>query len=86
MLVLTRKQSQMIQIGENIVIKVIQTSRGSVKIGIDAPSNVRVLRGELSDELKAVKVGESLVSPDPFRTALGRHRPLAAEAVCAEAV
>ena len=86
MLVLTRKQSQMIQIGENIVIKVIQTSRGSVKIGIDAPANVRVLRGELSDELKAVKAGESLVSPDSFRTALMRNRPLAAEAVCAEAV
>lgn len=86
MLVLTRKQSQMIQIGENIVIKVIQTGRSSVKIGIDAPSNVRVLRGELSEELGAVKVGEGLRSADSFRGTLMRHRPLAAEAVCAEAV
>jgi carbon storage regulator len=48
MLVLTRKQDEMIQIGDNIVIKVIATGRGKVKLGIEAPSNVRVLRGELS--------------------------------------
>ncbi len=47
MLVLTRKRSEMIQIGENIVIKIIQTGKSTVKIGIEAPENVRVLRGEL---------------------------------------
>ncbi len=47
MLVLTRKRSEVIQIGENIVIKIIQTGKSSVKIGIEAPGNVRVLRGEL---------------------------------------
>ena len=48
MLVLTRKQDEMIQIGDSVVIKVISCGRGKVKIGIEAPSNVRVLRGELS--------------------------------------
>ena len=47
MLVLTRKPAEMIQIGDDIVIKVIKTARGTVKIGIEAPSNVRVIRGEL---------------------------------------
>lgn len=47
MLVLTRKKSQMIRIGNDIVVKVIQTGKGSVKIGIDAPREVRVVRGEL---------------------------------------
>ncbi|MFO1022313.1 MAG: carbon storage regulator [Planctomycetales bacterium] len=47
MLVLTRKRSEMIQIGENIVVKIIQTGKSSVKIGIEAPNNVRVLRSEL---------------------------------------
>ncbi|MCA8986358.1 MAG: carbon storage regulator [Planctomycetaceae bacterium] len=51
MLVLTRKKSQLIQIGDNIVIKVIRTGPGSVKLGIDAPGNVRVIRGELNEEL-----------------------------------
>ena len=48
MLVLTRKQDEMIQIGDSIVIKVIATGRGKVKLGIEAPSDIRVLRGELS--------------------------------------
>lgn len=49
MLVLTRKRAEMIKIGDDIVIKVIQTGRGSVKIGIEAPANVRVLRAELAE-------------------------------------
>lgn len=48
MLVLTRKQDEMIQIGDSVVIKVIATGRGKVKLGIEAPAHVRVLRGELS--------------------------------------
>jgi len=51
MLVLTRKKSQLIQIGDNIVIKVIRTGPGSVKLGIDAPSHIRVMRGELDEQL-----------------------------------
>jgi carbon storage regulator len=49
MLVLTRKRTEMIKIGDDIVIKVIQTGRGSVKIGIEAPAHVRVLRAELAE-------------------------------------
>src|SRR5262249_6811642 len=48
MLVLTRKRSEMIQIGENVVIKVLQTGRSTVKIGIEAPDDVRVIRAELA--------------------------------------
>ena len=56
MLVLTRKQTETIQIGENIIVKVIQTGRSTVKIGIEAPAEVRVLRGELAadDKRKAI--------------------------------
>ncbi len=49
MLVLTRKRFQQIRIGSDIVIKVIKTGRGAVKIGIDAPADVRVMRAELCD-------------------------------------
>ncbi len=51
MLVLTRKQAETIHIGEDIVIKVVQTGRGSIKIGIEAPKAVRVLRGEVAEEV-----------------------------------
>lgn len=47
MLVLTRKRDGVIRIGENIVIRVIRTGKSSVKIGVEAPSDVRVVRGEL---------------------------------------
>jgi carbon storage regulator CsrA len=47
MLVLTRKKFEEIRIGDDIVIKVIQTGKNTVKIGIDAPKAVRVVRGEL---------------------------------------
>lgn len=53
MLVLTRKRTEMIKIGDDIVITVIHTSKGSVKLGIQAPSDVRVLRGELNDRTEA---------------------------------
>ena len=67
MLVLTRKQNESIKIGANIVIKVIKTGNGSVKIGIDAPASVRVIRGELatSEEFEAtsefLEIDESLL-------------------------
>jgi carbon storage regulator len=47
MLVLTRKSAETIHIGDGIVVKVIKTGKGTVKIGIEAPASVRVMRGEL---------------------------------------
>lgn len=47
MLVLTRKRDEKIYIGSEIVIRVIKTGPGTVKIGIEAPDSVRVQRAEL---------------------------------------
>lgn len=49
MLILTRKRDDSIKIGDDIVIRVMRTARGSVKIGIEAPSSVRIVRGELNE-------------------------------------
>ena len=49
MLVLTRKAGETIRIGEDIVVKVISSGRGKVKVGIEAPASVRVLRAELAE-------------------------------------
>jgi carbon storage regulator CsrA len=48
MLILTRKRSELIRIGEDVIVKVIRTGKSTVKIGIEAPAHVRVLRGELT--------------------------------------
>jgi carbon storage regulator len=50
MLVLTRKATETIQIGDNVVIKIICTGTKSVRIGIEAPDDVRIMRGELLEE------------------------------------
>lgn len=47
MLVLSRKRFETIRIGDNVLVKVIETGRSSVKIGIQAPENIRVVRAEL---------------------------------------
>ena len=60
MLVLTRKRDEMITIGSDIVIRVIKTGKGSVKIGIEAPASVRVLRGEVA----SAQTTESLIDLD----------------------
>jgi carbon storage regulator len=49
MLVLSRKSEQSIQIGSDIVVTVLSVANGRVKLGIRAPGNVRVLRGELEE-------------------------------------
>ena len=47
MLVLTRKQNEKIRIGDNITITVVRMKGKSVRLGIEAPNQVNVLRGEL---------------------------------------
>jgi carbon storage regulator CsrA len=49
MLVLSRKQKQQIRIGDDVVVTVLQIKGGSVRIGIEAPRSVHVMRGELED-------------------------------------
>ena len=47
MLVLSRKQNQEIIIGDNIKITVVKMKGNTVRLGIEAPREVNVLRGEL---------------------------------------
>jgi carbon storage regulator len=54
MLILTRKRNESIRIGEHILVRVMRTAKGSVKIGIEAPDSVRVVRGELADDAQPV--------------------------------
>lgn len=47
MLVLSRKKDQQIIIGDNIVITIVQVAGNKVRVGIEAPREVLVLREEL---------------------------------------
>jgi len=51
MLVLSRKQNERIRVGDSVVVTVVRVSGDKVRIGIEAPPHVRVLRDELEQEL-----------------------------------
>ncbi|MEN6407722.1 MAG: carbon storage regulator [Thermoguttaceae bacterium] len=47
MLVLSRHEGERITLGDSIVVTVVKLAGDRVRLGIEAPSNVLVLRGEL---------------------------------------
>jgi carbon storage regulator len=47
MLVLSRKEAQRIRLGDSIVITVVRIGGDKVRIGIEAPKDMLVLRDEL---------------------------------------
>lgn len=49
MLVLTRKDGQKLLFSNGIVITVCQTKTGSVRLGVEAPKDVKILREELQE-------------------------------------
>lgn len=60
MLVLSRKRGQTILINDNIEIYISAIEGDSVKIGINAPENVTIMRKELLDEVQANNVAASI--------------------------
>ena len=52
MLVLSRKLNEKIRIGPDVVINVIAISENQVKIGIEAPVDIKILRDELYEHIK----------------------------------
>jgi carbon storage regulator len=49
MLVLTRKAGERLILGDSIVVTVVRIDKGKVRLGIEAPSHVRVIRPEIQD-------------------------------------
>ena len=65
MLVLTRKLNQEIVIGENIKITVLKVKGNTVRLGIEAPPEIRIVRSELPQATEAHKATQSVKA---FRT------------------
>jgi carbon storage regulator len=53
MLVITRKKGEGLMIGQDIEITVVKLDDGSVKLAINAPKSVTILRKELYQEVQA---------------------------------
>lgn len=62
MLILSRKKEESIMIGDDIEIKIVKIEGKTVKIGIIAPDNIRILRKELYDEIKNENIEATKIS------------------------
>jgi carbon storage regulator len=67
MLVLSRKESQRIKLGDSIVITIVKISGDKVRVGIEAPHDVLVLRDELEPRESAAPpvAGELAAAAEP---------------------
>jgi len=65
MLVLRRKKAETVVVDGRIQIKVLRISRNAISLGIDAPGDVTIWRGELEQE-------EDVASSTPALDALAQ--------------
>ena len=68
MLIITRKKGQSIMIGDNIEITVSKLDDGSVKLGIDAPKDMTILRKEIYEEVKKENKAAMNINVDILKT------------------
>jgi carbon storage regulator len=72
MLVLSRKAGESIKIGNNITIVINRIAGNRVTIGLDAPRNMRIIRGELrpfeESELDSEEMAIEVTAIEPVET------------------
>jgi carbon storage regulator len=66
MLVLGRKENQSIIIGDNIRVTVVGRSGSSIRIGVEAPNDVRIVREELTGGQEIRDIAAALSMPALF--------------------
>lgn len=52
MLVIGRRPGEYVVIDGNIIVKVVKSDEGDIRLAIDAPRNIKIIRGELYEEEK----------------------------------
>jgi len=72
MLVITRKSDEGIVIDDNIEITVLEVNKDRVKIGINAPKNVRILRSEIYDTEQANKQASQKIPENIMKLLLNK--------------
>jgi carbon storage regulator len=66
MLILTRKSDEAIKIGDDITIRILEIRGSQVRIGIEAPPDIRVHRHEIYEKIKAENLEASSIGLDEF--------------------
>ena len=63
MLILSRKESECIHLGDEIVVTIVRVNGDKVRIGVQAPPHVKILRTELELNVD-VKPTVPMISPE----------------------
>lgn len=73
MLVLTRKLGQSLLLGSNITVTVLEISRDRIKVGVEAPAAIRVMRPEAVSQVaeENLRAGQGT----PFLRLVPRQEP-----------
>lgn len=62
MLILQRKASEAVLIGDDIRVVVLRTESGGTRLGIEAPQHVSILREEILEQVKAENLRASEIA------------------------
>jgi carbon storage regulator len=65
MLVLTRKVGERIQLGDNITVTLVKINGNVVRLGIDAPPEMTVVRQELTDGKTRDEINVKMAAKEP---------------------
>ncbi len=68
MLVLSRREGEKIMIGDSITVTIVRLGGDKIRVGIDAPDNVLILRGELEAFQEQQNAANSSVTLCPQET------------------
>ncbi len=67
MLVISRKVGESVLISENIRITVVSLGNDKVTIGIDAPKEIKIVRGELLETIEANKASNETIDQTNYQ-------------------
>jgi carbon storage regulator len=62
MLVLSRKVGERILIGDQIAVTVVRLAQGTVRLGVEAPSEMAIVREEIKDQRSAGATGSTVAN------------------------
>ncbi|MBQ2529780.1 MAG: carbon storage regulator CsrA [Treponema sp.] len=72
MLILSRKVDEKIKIGNDITLTIIEVHGDMVKIGVEAPKNVKIFRQEVFDAIQSEnKAAAAQISEDDLKNIFG---------------
>jgi carbon storage regulator len=80
-LVLSRKQNQSLVIGDNIVITILSIDRDQVRLGIEAPRDIAIMRQELYTAVKEQELIEKALAEKKGGESLENLRKFLADQV-----